>query len=389
MNSRLLVAGLALLLCVGQARKSGPVLPLTESQIFRVELGGSVRMPCQFSNVDPDVAISWKRDDELLFLEETKFAGDPENRFSRLADNSLEISNANEADGRAKFVCSYLEEERGPNNPTIVHRIEIASAGSDDEGFILVTPSAMNEVEQGANLTLGCEGHRIKLDEETRHSIALRVSNATRHVAGDYQCLVEIGAARPLIKHLKLRVRRDPSQPVFRSGAAVDDSIELQWSVISYKPIVQAEVARLLGCSSRAKPPAKPCPLSRRFDLSSQVVYRKQAESAENWIAAKDVKVVSSLGKEHVLQGRIQGIAPGLYEARARARNDEEHADESQGLAWGPFSDLKKFNGEYKADADAASVRGSAAKPSVSSMTLLLLLLLLLVTSPLALRSRL
>lgn len=73
-----------------------------------------------------------------------------------------------------------------------------------------------------------------------------------------------------------------------------------------------------------------------------QIRFRKQGE--ENWEEAKEVKVVSSVGKEHIVQGKLSGIAPGLYEARARARNDEEHADDTL-AEWGPWSDLKKFDG--------------------------------------------
>lgn len=52
------------------------------------------------------------------------------------------------------------------------------------------------------------------------------------------------------------------------------------------------------------------------------------------------MKVVDSMGKEHVIQGTLSGIEAGKHEARLRARNDEEHPDN-----WGPWSEIKKFDG--------------------------------------------
>jgi hypothetical protein len=72
-------------------------------------------------------------------------------------------------------------------------------------------------------------------------------------------------------------------------------------------------------------------------------MYRKKGE--QNWEKGQDEKVLSSIGKEHVILGRISGIDAGKYEVKLRTRNDEEHQDGDKLSKWGPFSDPEKFDG--------------------------------------------
>ena len=57
------------------------------------------------------------------------------------------------------------------------------------------------------------------------------------------------------------------------------------------------------------------------------------------------MKVVSSIGMEHIVQGRISGIEAGDHEVMLRTRNDEEHAEGDRAAEWGPYSEIKKFDG--------------------------------------------
>ncbi|XP_011494039.1 PREDICTED: muscle M-line assembly protein unc-89-like [Ceratosolen solmsi marchali] len=437
----------------GQGLSSAPVQLLTQSQYFQVEAGSDVYLPCNFVNAD-NVMINWEKGAEVLFAGDAKLSQN--NRLHRLQNNTLFIHNALPEDSSDNYKCKALEKNEHKN---VVHRLLVKESTSPS---VRILPYEYIELEQGQDLHIGCEvlddqrpkaiawsreGHRLKVDKETPTAVFISIRNATRHLAGDYQCLVETGAAKPIIKHLKLRVKhipdieyekvqsggermrevdsyytglgtetnitcvvhshppmtklhwlkdghkinhdsrvskssshksqhvltikdttksdlgvyqcrawnalgnatgppinlRDtPDQPVFQSGQVIDDSIQFQWRVISYKPIVQAEI-----------------------------MYRKKGE--QNWQEGLDEKVVSSVGKLHVVQGRISGIPAGTYEVKLRTRNDEEHADGDKLSKWGPFSDPEKFDGEYK-DAEVKSVTGSAMKPTISFMTLLFMI---------------
>ncbi|XP_014208994.1 uncharacterized protein LOC106639752 [Copidosoma floridanum] len=447
--------------------QSLPVQALTKSKIFTVTPGSTVYLPCEFLNAD-NVMISWMKctqtceQPDMLYAGDAKIGSDPQ--IDRLANNTLVIRNVAAENSSSEYICEALVSQQ--NREMIRHQIRVSPAGGDTSHMVRVLPSEHEEVEQGSSLTLGCEylgsleprgmfwsrqGHRIKVDRETAKGVYLDIKDANRHLAGDYQCLIEIGSDKPLIQHLKLRVRhkpeieyekehlsdsktrershyytgmgvesnltcvvhahppverlhwlkdgreleteeggrlsksvsrkshhvltikntsksdlgayrcrawselgdalgpeidlRDtPDQPIFKKGEAVDDSIVFQWRVNSYKPIVEA-----------------------------QLLYRKEGE--DEWLEGKEVDIVSTIGKEKIVQTRITGIEAGNYEAKLRARNDEEHPKGDRLGEWGPYSELKKFDGEYKSDVEAETVKDSGVTSTFSAMTLLVVIL--------------
>lgn len=441
----------------GQDLPSGPVQLLTQPQFFRVPAGTNVYLPCEFVNAEK-VLISWMKGADMLYAGNAKMS--QSNRIELLNNYTLVIRNARPEDSSDAYQCEALDVK---DRKHVVHRLLVESADSSGEDWMVrVLPQEFVELEQGESISLVCEarfdvrpksigwsreGYRLKADRETPNSVYIDIRNATRHLAGDYQCVVETGAAKPIIKHLKLRVKhapeieyekehvnarvrerdsyytgmgvesnitcvvhahppvtklhwfkdghkimhdervtkssshkshhvltikdtnkldlgvyqckawnalgnatgppinlRDtPDQPIFKNGKPVDDYIEFQWRVVSYKPIVQSEL-----------------------------LYRKKGE--QNWHKGQDEKLVSSIGKENIVQGKVRGLKPGEYEVKLRSRNDEEHDIGDNMSKWGPFSKPEKFDGEYKVIDEAESVRGLAMRPTISFMTLLFMI---------------
>jgi hypothetical protein len=110
------------------------------------------------------------------------------------------------------------------------------------------------------------DGHKINHDGHVSKSSAqkgqhvLTIKNIAKSDLGVYQCRAwnSLGNATGP----PMALRDTPNQPIFQSGQVVDDSIQFQWRVISYKPIVQAEVS-LSGASDGclAYPPNSRSPL--------------------------------------------------------------------------------------------------------------------------------
>ncbi|KAJ8678745.1 hypothetical protein QAD02_014532 [Eretmocerus hayati] len=445
-----------------ESSPSEPVQLLTKPGHFKVKVGSTAYLPCEVNPESEDV--QWVKGQQTLFFGDTRLAEDT--RLVRFKNNTLAIHDVQEKDSSDEYACELLMVGE---RPRVVHSLEVDGPGGPDK-HVRLLPDDFVEVDQGSSVTIGCvvmeplqpklitwnrDGFRLKNNWENSTSIFIEVHNATRHVAGDYQCMVDTRESKPVMKHLKFRVRhvpeieyekefingknRDrshyytaddvetniscvvhshpplkklhwykdgqyikidneryfksdpkrshhvltikhvtkedlgayqckasnelgtaegpviiltdtPDQPIFVAGKAVGDAIEMQWRVLSYRPIVEAELE------------------IRKDDGNSP------------WQRVKTVKVTENSNKEHMVLGTIHGIEAGKHEARLRVRNDMEQeqsndapASNERKPAWGPYSEIKKFDGEYQDDGNAESVKDSAMKETLSLTTLLLL----------------
>ncbi|XP_058790382.1 cell adhesion molecule 3-like [Phymastichus coffea] len=194
----------------------GPVVAISPPQTLFVPPGASVFLPCEIQNTD-QFAIEWRTGTDVeLYVDNLKLTQNPD--INKELNNTLVIRNVKVGD-TGEYKCRAL------TNPpvTILHKVFVQSEG------ITVLPSDKNDVDQGASLTLTCQagedikplamywsraGQRLKGEESKVKgqifAISLNIKNATRHLAGVYQCVVEVGANNPIIKYISLKVRHAP-----------------------------------------------------------------------------------------------------------------------------------------------------------------------------------
>lgn len=201
------------------------------------------------NSLTDSVAIEWRiLPNKELFLDGLKITNDE--RIHREKNKSLTIQSVNLGD-TAEYRCQAMTDPP----VRIVHKLFVTPEGT----HVKVLPNEKNDIEQGESITITCQagedlkptsmhwsrkvfiylnlinnhyfysqsqtiftlfflflflrqGKRVHSEHSEKNgqvrAISLAINNATRHVSGDYQCIVETGAAEPIVKHLELLVKR-------------------------------------------------------------------------------------------------------------------------------------------------------------------------------------
>ncbi|KAL7293664.1 hypothetical protein TKK_0012743 [Trichogramma kaykai] len=181
---------------------------------------------------------------------------------------------------------------------------------------------------------INIDNRRITLNDEIKNHKVLTIRDVNKDDLGEYQCHAtneDRDATGPIIQLVDT-----PAKPIYNNAENDDDSVVLQWKVISYKPIVESELR-----------------------------FRQQNDS--EWRVAEDVKVINSDGKEHIVQGTIRGIHAGKHEAQLRTRNgDESDANDvtKDAKSWGPYSEPQTFGGDIVIQTAGVHTTGAAMRPA-------------------------
>lgn len=111
--------------------------------------------------ISDNYVVAWLKDDKYLYFESQTYTED-DKRIVRLPNNSLVIYNATVEDSSNNYKCSILQN---PHSIDLTHRVlvdenprqESTPPQHSHKGIIRVRPSKKVEVNQGHNITLGCE----------------------------------------------------------------------------------------------------------------------------------------------------------------------------------------------------------------------------------------
>ncbi|KYN20034.1 Neurotrimin, partial [Trachymyrmex cornetzi] len=191
----------------------------------RVKAGDTVILPCQVIHTDNYVVV-WLKDDKYLYFESQKYTED-DKRIVRLPNNSLVIYNATVEDSSNNYKCSILQN---PHSIDLTHRLlvdenprqESTPPQYSHKGIIRVRPSKKVEVNQGHNITLGCETdiqpppeikwfiENKKVDGYDPDVILdgnyITIKKVNESHSGLYQCLAEDGSETPAMEAINVVV---------------------------------------------------------------------------------------------------------------------------------------------------------------------------------------
>ncbi|XP_063981455.1 neurotrimin-like [Diachasmimorpha longicaudata] len=205
----------------GAGTPSGPQAILTKPQHFKASVGDTVELPCVVSNRDSDV-IQWSKGSETLYFGRTATTSDPERIFLTL-QNSLIIKELKEFDTSTEWTCRVLASPP----LEIRHSIEVVNEPTqlNDHRSLVVWPEKKIVVNEGVNVTFGCESHSKTKPEiiwslkgKSIHDVQgartqnnyVFIDHATRHHAGVYQCLAEDRSASPQHEAIEVVVNYSP-----------------------------------------------------------------------------------------------------------------------------------------------------------------------------------
>ncbi|KYQ49469.1 Neurotrimin, partial [Trachymyrmex zeteki] len=220
---------------------------LSRAISVRVKAGDTVILPCQVVHTD-NYVVAWLKDDKYLYFESQTYTED-DKRIVRLPNNSLVIYNATVEDSSNNYKCSILQN---PHSIDLTHRVlvdenprqESTPPQHSHKGIIRVRPSKKVEVNQGHNITLGCETDiqpppEIKWFIENKkvdgydpdvildgNYITIRKVNESH--SGLYQCLAEDGSEMPAMEAINVVVNYKPKIEMERlvySGAGIESEI--------------------------------------------------------------------------------------------------------------------------------------------------------------------
>lgn len=220
---------------------------LSRAMSVRVKAGDTVILPCQVVHTD-NYVVAWLKDDKYLYFESQTYTED-DKRIVRLPNNSLVIYNATVEDSSNNYKCSILQN---PHSIDLTHRLlvdenprqESTPPQYSHKGIIRVKPSKKVEVNQGHNITLGCETDiqpppEIKWFIENKkvdgydpdvilNGNYITITKVNESHSGLYQCLAEDGSETPAMEAINVVVNYKPKIEVDRivySGAGIESEI--------------------------------------------------------------------------------------------------------------------------------------------------------------------
>ncbi|XP_076619696.1 opioid-binding protein/cell adhesion molecule homolog [Colletes latitarsis] len=210
---------------------------MSKPESIRVRNGSTIWLPCLVKNAD-NFAVTWKRNDETLYLDSIAMTVDSE-RIVRLPNNTLVIHNVTTNDTSEDYECSILQKS---STVTIKHRVlvEDAPAPAPHKPLIRVIPRKRVEVNAGESVTLGCETRiqptpqikwyrenmRIHADEMPGNRITIQ--NVSRHDSGRYRCLLEDGSEKPPLETIVVVVNYAPeieAKSMVHTGLGVESDL--------------------------------------------------------------------------------------------------------------------------------------------------------------------
>ncbi|XP_054000315.1 neurotrimin-like [Hylaeus anthracinus] len=208
---------------------------ISKGDSIRVRNGGVIRLPCLLKNVE-NVAVTWKRNNETLYLDSIAMTQDNK-RITRFPNNTLVIYPATVNDTSDNYECSILQEPP----ITIKYRVLVDDKSQiPSEPLIRVTPAKKVQVKVGDSVTLGCEtsqhppqikwfheSTRLNVDPADSNHITLhRVSKSD---AGRYMCLLEDGSKDPPLETIVLVVNYppeiEPKRKLVHTGLGVESDL--------------------------------------------------------------------------------------------------------------------------------------------------------------------
>uniref|UniRef100_A0A0K2SVD6 Ig-like domain-containing protein n=1 Tax=Lepeophtheirus salmonis TaxID=72036 RepID=A0A0K2SVD6_LEPSM len=190
---------------------------LNQGEVFRAEVGESIRLPCHTNDLGPMILL-WKKGTRVLTAGITKVRRDER---MQLLGNDLEISELKKSDG-GEYICELETDADLPS--TITHTVEILVPPklrtSPSNGQIVVkkgtTVSLTCHVTGNPEPVIKWEKLHERLPKgdirvEERLSSTLTLSDVTRHHAGVYKCIADNGVGdSPVEQEIHLQVLYEP-----------------------------------------------------------------------------------------------------------------------------------------------------------------------------------
>lgn len=187
---------------------SKPVRLTSKNSTMEVFPGEQIILPCETVNGE-DQILSWRKNDDYLFLGESNLLQAPESsRINRTSNNSLVIQNARVTDS-GSYICQLMANDKPHVNYTIVV--------SDRPQTLIISPGKSVVVNEKEDLVLSCGtsgpqpisliwthgSHKLHpMMKDNGRKAEIHIKHATRHNAGFYQCLADFGTGKELLHNV-------------------------------------------------------------------------------------------------------------------------------------------------------------------------------------------
>jgi len=188
------------------------------AQDFRVNIGDTVRLPCEVDKMDEELVLMWYRNqDEMLFFNKSK--GKHYNRIS-VDGNSLVIRDITpEFHGQYWCLISSDKEMKLIHNVYVLEKPTAAPIPAT--GFIIVN--------KGQPVTLSCNvtgypqpmvtwtrvgGKKFHDGSKTMMGSSITFLDTTSSHSGSYECLAENSEGSPAKASLRVDIRHEPEVSV-------------------------------------------------------------------------------------------------------------------------------------------------------------------------------
>jgi hypothetical protein len=186
---------------------------LTEGQVFRVEMGQTLLLPCKTRNLGAMILL-WKKGTRVLTAGSIQVRRD---KRLHLDGNDLQIS-AMDSDDAGEYICEVETDDDKPI--AIVHSVEILVP----PGITTQPANGQIVVKKGTSVSLSCSasGNPAPVltwsksnDQMPRSGVeaggqTLKLKTVDRHHAGKYRCHASNGVGKDATAEIHLQVLYEP-----------------------------------------------------------------------------------------------------------------------------------------------------------------------------------